>query len=179
MKKLHLLGTGISISHLLWELQSHPELWNTNTLRTAPEDSPHHGLSDIWARYAAKTSDPYLPHESVWYPTVTAALPSLQPLCETLVSAVGGTALGGVLLTRIPPNGTCRPHIDNGWHARHYEKFAVQVQSSPRQTFHVEELMLETKPGDLYTFDNSHLHWVLNPTPYDRITLIICIKRGE
>lgn len=177
MKKLQLLGSRLPVTKLQQELEANPALWDANTLRTAHPDSPHHGLSDIWARYAPPGVDSSLPHTAIWYPAATAALPSLQPICERILCAVGGSVLGGVLITRIPPGGECRPHIDKGWHAGHYEKFAVQVKSAPGQTFNVEELSLETSPGDLYTFDNSYLHWVLNPTAHERITLIVCIRR--
>ena len=66
---------------------------------------------------------------------------------------------------------------DHGWHAKYYEKFALQIEASPGQEFCFEDARLETKPGDLFWFDNSYTHWVTNPTKYDRVTMIICIKR--
>ena len=37
-------------------------------------------------------------------------------------------------------------------------------------------LELETEPGDLFAFDNSRPHWVINPTDFERWTLIICLR---
>jgi hypothetical protein len=94
------------------------------------------------------------------------------------MTMVDGERLGGVLLTRIKAGKSCYPHADPGWHARHYRKFAVQIQSAPGQFFCFEGERLEPMPGDVYEFDNSHTHWVTNDTEHDRITLIVCIKTG-
>jgi quercetin dioxygenase-like cupin family protein len=58
-----------------------------------------------------------------------------------------------------------------------YEKFAVQIASAPGQAFCFEGERLETKPGDVFWFDNQHLHWVTNDTPYERVTMIVCIRK--
>ena len=168
------IGDGVPVGPLHWALQANPQFWDQNTARTESPTSPHHGLSDIWARYAAPGVDGSQPHESVWYP-VADVLP-VRELVYPLMSHLQGDQLGGVLITRIPPGGICRPHTDPGWHARHYEKFGVQITSAPGQRFHVEDQSLETKPGDLFWFDNSFTHWVTNETPYERITMIVCIR---
>lgn len=175
--KIKLLAEGVNVAPMLWALQSHPELWDTHKARTEDPTSPHHGLSDIWARYAAEGEDPTGPHESVWYPC--ANLIPVRELVYPLMSQYGGTRLGGVLITKIPAGKECKPHTDPGWHARYYEKFAIQIQSAPGQAFCFEGESLETRPGDVFWFDNAFTHWVTNPTPYDRITLIACIQRGN
>lgn len=159
---------------LLWALRCHPELWNTHPLRTEDEASPHHGLDDIWVRYASDEVGSSA-HESVWYPS--ADLLDVKPYVNMVMSLTGATELGGVLITRIPPGATCKPHQDHGWHAEHYEKFALQVTSAPGQVFHLEDIQLETRPGDIYWFDNSKTHWVTNDTQHERITMIICLRR--
>lgn len=174
---IKLLAEGVNVAPMLWALQSHPELWDTHKTRTEDPTSPHHGLSDIWARYAAEGEDPTGPHESVWYPC--ADLLPVRQLVYPLMSEFGGTRLGGVLITKIPAGKECKPHTDPGWHARYYEKFAIQIQSAPGQAFCFDGESLETRPGDVFWFDNAYTHWVTNPTPYDRITLIACIQRGN
>lgn len=171
--KIQLLSSGLNVAPMLWALQEHPELWDQNPGRTQDKGSPHHGLADIWARYA-KDKNATGAHESAWYPC--ADLLPIRELVYPLMSFVHGEQLGGVLITKIPAGQECKPHTDPGWHARYYDKFAIQIQSSPGQRFCFDGESLESKPGDLYFFDNSHSHWVTNPTPYDRITLIACIK---
>jgi hypothetical protein len=164
------------VGPLHWAIRENPHLWNEHTQRTESPESPHHGLDDIWLRFGAPEEGRLQgSHESHWYPAADV-LP-VKDICDKIMKDYDGRVLGGVLLTRIRAGKECRPHIDNGWHAREYEKFAVQIESAPGQKFHFEESELESRPGDLYTFDNAYLHWVRNPTEYDRITLIVCIKR--
>ena len=168
------VAEGVNVAPLLWALQGSPALWDENTTRTEDASSPHHGLSDIWARYGAPDQDPKAPHDSVWYPS--ADILPVREIVYPLMQFVEGDRLGGVLITKIPAGGACRPHSDHGWHAQHYEKFAVQVQSAPGQRFCFDGESLETKPGDVFWFNNARTHWVTNDTPHDRITLIVCIR---
>ncbi len=172
--KLQLLEQGVNVAPMLWALQAHPELWDQNTGRTEDPTSPHHELSDIWVRYAAPGVDGSQPHESVWYPC--ADLMPIRELVYPMMARFGGVQLGGVLITKIPAGKMCKPHTDPGWHARYFDKFALQIQSAPGQAFCFDGERLESKPGDIYYFDNSFTHWVENPTPYDRITAIVCIR---
>lgn len=178
MQPIKLLARDLNVTAIRWALLSNPQLWNENTARTQDESSPHHGLDDIWVRFGspedAETGQPHVAH---WYDSADTL--GVKPMIEDVFKAVGGVELGGVLITRIPVGASCRPHVDPGWHARYYEKFALQIDSAPGQMFCFEGAALETRPGDLFWFDNQYLHWVDNPTAYDRITMIICIKRGE
>lgn len=176
MKRIERIGQGVNVVPMLWALQEHPELWNRNTGRTEDPRSPHHGISDIWVRYANAGVDSSQPHDAVWYPA--ADFLPVRELVMPLFGAVGGTKLGGILITHVPPCREVRPHVDDGWHARHYEKYAIQIQSAPGQKFCFEGGDdLESMPGDVYRFDNSVSHWVTNSTVYDRITLIACIRK--
>lgn len=174
--KISLVASGENVAPLWWALQEHPELWNTVTDRTAAEDSPHHGLSDIYIRYSKVSATDHDPHESEWYPA--AAVLPVRPLIARLMTAMGGERLGGVLITRIPPGVSCKPHIDGYWHAGYYEKFGIQIASAPGQAFCFEGEQLVTKPGDVFWFDNSQTHWVTNESQHERITLIVTLKRG-
>lgn len=176
--KINLLAGGIDVSRIYWNLLKNPDLWNKNTARTESEDSPHHGLDDIWARFGdperAKDGEA---HDSFWYPC--ADVLGVKQICYDVMRSVEGDELGGVLITRIPAGKTCKPHTDPGWHARRYQKYAVQIASAPGQKFSFEGEELETKPGDLFWFDNQYLHWVENPTTYERVTMIICIRKEK
>lgn len=173
--KICLLPFTLDVAPMQAALAAHPELWNQHTERTQPKDSPHHGLDDIWPRFAdPATMRPDGSHDSVWYPS--ADLLPVRELAFALMTAVRGERLGGVLITRIKPGQVCKPHTDPGWHARYYDKFAVQIQAAPEQAFHFEGESLVTKFGDVFWFDNSHTHWVTNDSPADRITMIVCIK---
>lgn len=176
MSKIKLLAEGINVAPMLWALQNHPELWDANTARTASAFSPHHETHDIWARHAAPGAAASEPHDSVWLPA-SDVLP-VRDLVYPLMQVVKGDRLGGVLITKIPPGKSVKPHTDPGWHARFYQKFAIQIQAHPLQEFHFEGESLVTKPGDVFAFDNSFTHWVANDSDQDRITMIVCIKTG-
>lgn len=171
---IRLLAEGIDVAPLRDALLANPELWDQHKARTEPVTSPHHGLSDIWARWAAPGVDGSLPHDAIWYPS--ADILPIRQLVYPLMSVLEGDRLGGVLITKIPAGRECAPHTDPGWHARFYTKFAIQVQAEPGQRFCFDDGHLVTKPGDLFTFDNAFTHWVTNPTDHDRITAIVCIK---
>lgn len=173
--RIELACRGLDIQPILDELGANPALWDTHTGRTENPDSPHHGLQDIWVRFAPPGSGANTDHRSVWY-EAAEHLPSVKDLAFRLMKVFEGVELGGILITKIPAGKMCRPHVDNGWHAKHYEKFAVQLASAPGQKFCFQTEGLETEPGDLFWFDNSYEHWVINPTEHDRITLIFCIK---
>lgn len=172
--KIKRIGENIHVAPLLWALHENPDLWDQHKGRTESTESPHHGLSDIWARYAPPGVDPSKRHDAIWY--ANADILPVRDIVYPLMAHLSGDILGGVLITKIPAGMQCKPHVDNGWHAKFYKKFAVQIQSSPGQRFCFEDEKLETKPGDLFYFDNSFTHWVENPTPHDRITMIVCIK---
>lgn len=172
---IRLLAEHVNVEPLRAALAAHPELWNQRTERTAPEDSPHHGLDDIWPRFAdPATMREDGSHDSIWYPPADV-LP-VRELVFRLMSAVHGEKLGGVLITRIPAGQTCKPHTDPGWHARHYDKFAIQIDAEPEQAFHFDGHTLVTKPGDVFWFDNAYTHWVTNQSQRDRVTMIVCIR---
>lgn len=198
MRHLRPLLYGLDITRVVHELEAHPGLWNQYTLRTGGYAPAHNGVSDIWIRYrsfndwfemtrqpdfwsGASVQAQYVAkfvgeeHESVWYPAIDA-LPSLRALLFDLVRHFEVERLGGVLITRIPPRGEVKAHVDSGWHAGYYEKIAVQLKSAPGQCFCFADGKFDCPPGTVYAFDNSFQHWVENPTEHERITLIVCVR---
>ncbi|MBA3773832.1 MAG: aspartyl/asparaginyl beta-hydroxylase domain-containing protein [Ramlibacter sp.] len=172
---IRLLWEGLDVAPMKKALAKNPHLWDQQCARTEPEDSPHHGLSDIWARFSdPKTIQADGSHDSVWYQPADV-LP-VREVVFPLMAAVKGERLGGVLITRIKPGQVCKPHTDPGWHARYYDKYAVQIEAAPEQAFYFEKESLVTRPGDVFWFDNSLTHWVTNDSQIDRITMIVCIK---
>lgn len=169
------------VAPLVGQILAHPQVWNTHRQRTNLYGTPHAGVSDIWVRYNAwenYTGDwPAFhgPHESVWYP-VCEVLTEVRPLVGAVAAHLGKSQIGGVLITKVPPGGQVAPHVDGGWHAGFYDKFAVQLQGNDRQAFCFEDSKLSALPGELYTFDNSRRHWVFNRSDEDRMTLIICLR---
>ncbi|HET6725887.1 MAG TPA: aspartyl/asparaginyl beta-hydroxylase domain-containing protein [Gammaproteobacteria bacterium] len=166
------------------QIDANPSAWNRHRDRTVRE-GPHACVDDIWVRFnpiGNMADDPVAffrgEHVSEWYP-VADEIPAARALAKQVFADVGGTRLGGVLITRVPAGGKVLPHVDSGWHAGYYEKFAVQLRGNEQQTFHFENSSLSALPGESYTFDNSKLHWVTNDSDEDRMTLIVCIRRDN
>ena len=80
------------------------------------------------------------------------------------------------MITKIPPGGMVKPHVDHGWHADYYDKYAVQLQGNCDQAFCFENESFSALPGDVYWFNNKVEHWVVNNSSEDRMTMIICIR---
>lgn len=169
----------LDVSEAQRQLQK-PGVWNRQDARR--EQYAHKAVDDIWVRYndwsnfngdlAAFNQ----PHESAWYPVV-CEIPAVWSLVRKLFRHVNGKKLGGVLITRIRPGGKVEPHIDGGWHAGYYEKFAVQIKGDANQAFCFDGIEHSANDGECYTFRNDMTHWVRNDSDRERITLIVCIKR--
>lgn len=151
-------------------------------------DSPHTQVDDIWLRfndtslYEGKELSEYAPlmdeHESICYPA-WFKLSEVQPIIFDLMRLVNGTRLGRVLITRLAPGKSISAHVDGGSHAAYYERYHCILKNLPGSNFRAAEEVVCMAPGDLYWFDNSQEHEVVNHSSDDRITLIIdirCIK---
>lgn len=164
-------------------VQSRPDLWNNLPFRTFYEDSPHKGIDDIFFRFCDPDKslvDLDKPYGFHWYPEAEE-VPQILPI----VSAVADLAeaslddVGIVLMTRISPNGVCKPHIDQGFHAREYDKYLVQIQGSPEQYFCFHGATVAPRTAEVWKFENTIPHWVVNASPVDRISLIVGIRRKK
>jgi Aspartyl/Asparaginyl beta-hydroxylase len=172
------IAAGVPIQRLLIALQHQPELFGQHPHRTSAPGSPHRDASDIWVRYnnlanfGPRFNDA---HDAVWYPA-WRALPDLSPIIYWLMEAVEGERLGGILITKLPPGGRIRTHIDQGWHASYYQKFYIALQNEPGAVFSFPKRDLIAQAGDCFWFDNSVPHGVHNGSHQDRLALIVCIK---
>jgi quercetin dioxygenase-like cupin family protein len=176
----------IPVSKLNEELAEHPELWDLLTLRTQAADSPHREVSDIWLRYRSWDEfDPGNPqafsdqHESIFY-AAYYKLPAMEWILAQLVDRLGPFELGGILITKIPPGKSVKPHSDAGrWHSEYFStKVLVLLNSAPGQQFCFENGEVhEGEAGEVFTFDNRPVHWVTNDSDQDRISLIFAIRK--
>jgi hypothetical protein len=154
--------------------------WNMFKDRTAVQ-SPHREVDDIYARWGRRDDpDSYRndkPFQMHWYYQDLQRL--LEPLVSSLMTHVGGTDLGGVLITRIPSFKQVYPHTDYGWHATTFSKYCICVKADDNQTFNFEGSELKTKDGQVFWFDNSQSHWVINNSHRERISAIVCVKTPQ
>ncbi len=182
MKNFLKIAEGLDVMPLLLSIQRQPDLWDRHTIRKEAPGTPHAGMSDIWVRYndiAAYDDGDFRTfndeHFPIWYPAYYQ-LPEIRPIIFGLMSRVEGEHLGGVLITKIPPRGQIERHADDGWHVNYYDKFYVSLKSDPGANFYCEDEVICPKAGDVYWFDNTKEHWVVNDSNEDRMTLIVCIR---
>ena len=171
------LMAGIPVDAALEQIDAHPELWGENAERLA-EGSPHAGCQDIWLRFRAreelKTPEDFdVPHFAVFYPA-WGLLPALRPLVFGLMGLVEATYLGGVMLTRIPPGGQVKPHIDRGWHpATMNLKAYVILRANEHCINRCGDETVTMRPGEAWAFENSVTHSVVNNGDAERIAMIV------
>jgi len=182
MRHFTQIGT-IDVLPLRLQIERHPELWNQHTGRTAHEGSAHTEVSDIWLRWRPQDAllgpenynEPFA--ELEWYPAM-AVLPAARFILMEIMARVGGLALGGALITRIPPGGAVKPHSDAvAWHARYYStKVYTVIRSNPNAVNWTAGESLVMAPGSIWTFDNLKEHSVFNEGDDDRITMMCAIR---
>lgn len=157
-------------------------LWDRYNMRRLT-GSPHVEMVDIWARF--NNPEPFIKsgdwskfvdeHESEWL----FKIPEVEEICQQLMQYLDGERLGGVLITKLPPNGKIYPHVDNGWHAEYYDKYFVSIKNGKGAKFCFDDGEIEPNEGDVYAFRNDKNHWVENKSNQDRIAMIICIKQSK
>jgi len=177
------IGSGANTAGVLAEIHRQPELWDENPHRRKIEEGPHGGMTDIWLRYNRMPKDGPVdwekfngPHFPVFYPA-WHKIPSVQPIVYSVLAAVRGVMLGGVLITRIPPGGKIEPHRDDSWHVRHFNaKCYVVLQGNDKCFYQIGDERVAMRTGDTWTFDNRKVHSVDNQGDDWRMTLIVCCR---
>ncbi len=180
MRNYVCVGGGVDVVPVLLELARQPELWDQNALRTAHPQSPHTQVNDIWLRFneLPEPGQEHLivdKHESVWYPAADK-LPAARDLLHLLMARVKGIRLGRSIITRLAPGKKIDAHEDGGSHAAYYDRFHIVLQSGPGCLFRTGDETVQMRTGEVWWFDNSIEHEVINNSSDDRIHLIVDIR---
>lgn len=162
-----------------------PSLWLENKIRQDFPNSPHKDTESIILRFN-KYTDPNTVVEEVYddcecYDTPTYdALPEARQLIFNLMSLVQGERLGRALIVKLPAGGKVSPHRDMGAPADYYDRYHIVIKSLEGNLFRTEDEIVWMKEGELWWFDNTKEHEVVNNSPDDRIHLIVDIRsRGS
>jgi hypothetical protein len=162
------------------QIAAHPELWGEHLERTGP-GSPHAQSQDIWLRFRDSSElhepkDYGAPHWPVWYHAWTV-LTQLHPIVFGIAHEMRATAIGGILLTRIPPQAAILPHVDTGWHPGHFLQKAYAILAANAACVNIcldEEVVM--REGECWQFVNHVEHSVRNDGATDRIALIVTMR---
>jgi hypothetical protein len=175
MRNFHLMATGIDTAGLCHDLILRPELWNQNRLRQEYPNSPHREADDIWLRFQSLNSNVIDEHECVEY-QAWHTLPRARSIVHGLVRQAEGVRIGRVVITRLTPGGRIYPHADGGSPATYYERFQVGLQCMPGVSFRAGGETIEQRSGDIFWFDNTQEHEVINNSADDRIVMIVDVR---
>lgn len=166
---------------LLLTLYQNQQFWKDNTLRQDCKGSPHHDTETIILRFNDISDAEIAPNDRdcIDYPLYDK-LPEARSLVMWLMARVQGEQLGRVIIVRLAAGASVDQHKDQLDLAAFYERFHIVLQAMPGVEFYCENEMVEMMPGEVWWFDNSLSHMVMNNSPQDRIHLIVDIKtRGE
>jgi hypothetical protein len=169
MRNFHRLAQGLTVAPLMTTLMRHPELWDADTTRTGFQGSPHREASDILLRFGRASLDDMGPFDNRPAMTLLGAMSTALGVMQM----VGGSELGRVLLTRLPPGGKILPHADEGAYARRMVRHQLMIQCLPGNVFRCAGEELAPVTGDLFWFNNALEHEVTNNSADDRIAMVI------
>ena len=182
MRHFRRVHDGLDVGPILAELDAAPDLWNQFGERTASPDGPMAGTGDIWLRYFPRASltgpEAYLREGRCEFYPAWRRLPSIHPVVFSLMGMCKGVELGGCLISRIPPGGEVKPHVDGAaWSARYYDaKYYVPLRSNARAINACCDEEVNMRPSEIWTFNNLEPHAVYNLGQTDRVTLIVSMR---
>lgn len=171
------LAHSIDTMPALAALAAQPHLWNAHDIRTRYEQSPHHQADDILLFFndiPEDFSEVVNDIQTRPYPA-WSALP-VKDMVLNLMRAVGGVQLGRVIISRLAPGASIKPHADQGAPAEFYQRYQIMLQCLPGVLFRAGDETVQMKTGDAWWFDNSQEHGVVNNSADDRIALIVDIR---
>jgi hypothetical protein len=184
MKHFQKIGEGIDIIPLLNAVTRQRDLWKSNLLRQTFADSPHADVEDVWLRFTdmaefERTGDLKVVGddlECIAYPA-WHALPQAHHIVFNVMRRVEAERLGRVMITRLDPGKRIKPHSDVlGAYAGYYSRYHVPLQSQPGVSFRAGNEQVFMAPGELWWFDASAEHEVVNNSADDRVHLIIDVR---
>jgi len=174
------MGAGVNVVPLLNAIMRDPALWNQHTLRTDHPNTAHAAVDDIWLRFneiedvEGVIDDTECVNYPAWW-----ALPQARPLIFSLMAQVEGERLGRVLITRLAPGRKITPHVDGGAPATYYDRFHIVLNSAPGCLFRAGDETIHMGAGQVWWFDNTQEHEVINNSVDDRIHLIVDIRTSK
>lgn len=186
MKNFLQITHGVDVLPLLLALKCRPHLWKEDTyLRDYPQ-GPFGEVESIMLRFPVKSVHEteaelanhlsrYDQHESIDYPPYLA-LPEARELIMRLMARVSGERLGRCMINKIAPGGRIFPHADTPVHAEYFERFHIVLESNEQSIFYAGDEQVHMRAGEVWWFDNTKIHEVINSGITDRIHLVVDIR---
>lgn len=170
------ITAGLNTVPVLSALAANPQMWNEHDLRTKYPESPHFQADDILLRFNELDEPEDVIDDVQTHPFDAWFQLPVREMVLDLMRAVGGTQLGRVLITRLAPGASIAPHADGGAPATFYDRYQVMLQCLPGVVFRSGDETVQMQSGDVWWFDNTKEHSVINNSADDRIVLIADIR---
>lgn len=189
MKNFLRIAEGVDVMPLLLAVSRRPELWKEDTyLRDYPQ-GPFAQIESIMLRFPEKSVKEtqaeieafiktHDQHESIDYPPYKL-LSEARPIIGQLMARVSGERLGRCMINKISPGGRIYPHADTPSHCEYYSRFHVVMQAGPGCNFRCGDETVNMAIGEVWWFNNSIEHEVVNNGADDRIHLIVDIRTSR
>jgi hypothetical protein len=177
MRNFQLLATGLDVVPLLLALKRHPSLWVADTWRQEFPGSPHVDTQTILLRFneIREYEGIFNDLEAFDWPSYSK-LPEARGLVNNLMACLHGERLGRAMIVNLPAGKEVLPHPDRGAPSEYYDRFHIVLQSAPGNVFTCGGESVYMQPGDLWWFDNTVEHHVVNDSEFDRYHLIVDIR---
>lgn len=168
------IASEVDVLPIMAALSARPDLWNENDLRTTYPDSPHAAVDDIWVMFNRTDGD--VANDIQCHPYRAWSELPVKDVVLNLMRRVGGTQLGRVIITRLPPGAVISPHVDQGAPAEFYQRYHIALQSLPGCLVYSGGEVVTFVSGDVFWFDNRAEHSVVNNSADDRIVIVVDIR---
>jgi len=166
------LGQNIEVVSMMDRVMRNPQLWNEDDCRTTFENTPHSDVEDILLRFGSTSGDDL---EAVDRPSMKILEAKKGALA--VMAMLGGSRLGRVVITKLAPGKKILPHADVlGEYAKYYSRYHLVLQGLPGSLFICGDETVQMMTGELWWFDASAEHCVMNNSQDDRIHMLIDIR---
>lgn len=173
MRYFYRLVEGVRVLPLMAAIARQPELWNADNCRREFEGTPHAATDDILLRFGARDGDSL---EAVDTASMIR-LPDVKTETLNIMRVVNGSRLGRVIVTRLEPGKKILPHKDVlGEYSKYYTRYHLVLQGMPGSLFTCGDETVQMLTGELWYFDASTEHSVINNSKDDRIHMLIDVR---
>lgn len=173
MRYFYRLTENVQVLPIMVALMRQPELWNQDNLRREFENTPHMATSDILLRFGSKDGNELEAVDRL----PLAKLPGVKRLLLDTMRLVDGSRLGRVIVTRLEPGKKILPHSDVlGEYSKYYTRYHLVLQGLPGSLFSCGDETVNMLTGELWWFDASSEHSVINNSRDDRIHMLIDVR---
>lgn len=173
MRYFYKLCEGVMTMPIMAALARQPELWDQDKARTTFEGTPHAQVSDILLRFGKPDGNDLeaIDRDAMRF------IPNAKKVALDIMTMVGGSRLGRVVITKLEAGKKILPHADTqGEYAKYYSRYHLVLQGLPGSLFTCGDETINPRTGEVYWFDASAEHSLSNNSRDDRVHMLIDVR---